>query len=163
MNLSNMSDSKSNKDKKRFDLNEVEKKHVFQVPERYFDELPAIVQSRVTKKVPFYQSKTFRIGVRYAFPVACVLVIGIYLGFFSGQDQQLQSFEALMADVSYEDLVAYLENSDISTEEIIGSIEDADFLIEFDQDEFDPLRDFDLEGEGIDELIEELDVNGEYF
>ena len=158
-----MSDSKSNKDMKGFDLNKVEKKHIYQVPDKYFDELPGIIQAKVAKKPPFYQTSAFRIGFRYAFPVACLLVIGIYLGFFRGQNQPSQSFEALIAEVSYEDLVAYLENSDISTEEIIANIEDPNFFIEFELPEVDPLHGFDLENENIDELIEELDLDGTYF
>ena len=158
-----MSDSKGDKDIKRFDLERLEKKQIYQVPDKYFDELPGIIQSRITKKTRFYQTSVFRIGVRYALPVACLLVIGVYFGFFGSQNQQPQNFDALIADVSYEDLAAYLENSDISTEEIIASIEDQDFYIEFDSEEIDPLLDFDLENENVEELIEELEIDGKYF
>lgn len=159
-----MSDSKRDKDnKKGFNLGQVEKKHIYRTPDKYFDELPGIIQSRVVKKMPFYQTNAFRTGFKYAFPVVCLLVIGIYIGFFSGQHQQAQTFESLIADVSYEDLAAYLEDSDISTEEIIAGIEDQGFFIEFEHGEVDPLHGFELEGENIDELIEELDTDGTYF
>ena len=158
-----MCDSKGNKVPKRFKLDSVEKKNIYQVPDTYFEKLPGIVQSRVERKPSFFETSYFRIGIRYALPVACLLLIGIYFGYFGARYQQPQDFEALLAEVSYEDLVAYLENSDISTEEIITSIEDQDLFVEFEIREVDPLQDFQFENENIDELMEEFDIDGTYF
>lgn len=158
-----MSDSKSHREQKKFSLDQLEKKHIYQVPDKYFDNLPGMIQSRVTAKKPFFKTNSFRLGIRYAFPVACLLVIGIYFGFFGNQNKPSQSVESLIAEVSYDDLVAYLKDSEISTDDIIASIEDQNLLIDFDRKEVDPFQDFDLEGENIDELMDELDISEDIF
>ena len=122
-------------------LDEIPKKSVFEVPEGYFDRLPGIIQARVTpiaigtKQEPQW-ILYFRFGLRYALPV---LVIGVASFFFLNNPQTL-SAEELIASVDSAHLVAYLEDSDLNSD-------DLQEIVPLDQEEAESIH-----GHSIDEL-----------
>ena len=122
-------------------LDEIPKKSVFEVPEGYFDRLPGIIQARVapiaigTKQEPQW-ILYFRFGLRYALPV---LVIGVASFFFLNNPQTL-SAEELIASVDSAHLVAYLEDSDLNSDDLLE-------IVPLDQEEAESIH-----GRSIDEL-----------
>jgi hypothetical protein len=113
-------------------LEDIPKKQVFEVPEGYFEKLPGIIQSRVTQNSekqswqPFY-----RYGLRVAVPAVLLLAFGI---FWYQHSQENGTAESILASIQTEDLVAYLGDSDLTTEELLDeahlNADDADQIEE---------------------------------
>jgi len=148
---------------KKFKLGDIEKKHIFKAPpERYFDELPGIIQAQTAHKaVPKAQFRWYGV-LRYALPAAAILVVVFFIGLFN--QQNLGDPESLLADVPVEDLIAYLEESDVTTEELIASVEWDDVTLDFDNglEEANILDEIELEEEEMMELFQEYNITEEY-
>jgi hypothetical protein len=129
-------------------LEDIPKKEVFKVPDGYFDNLPNIIQARVAEK----ESKPFRpvfsFALRYALPVVVLGVAGI-LWFNRGQDTA--TAESILASIQTEDLVAYLNDADLTTDELIEEVvldaEDANEIegevygLDLDEEDFEKILD----------------------
>jgi hypothetical protein len=101
-------------------LEDISKNHPFKVPEDYFDQLPGVIQSRVAEKSNVKEVKPyFRYALQYALPVVVLVVVAIiYL-----IPTNPKSVDSLLASVTTEELVAYLEQSEITTEELLESMD----------------------------------------
>lgn len=99
-------------------LEDIPKKNVFEVPEGYFDRLPGIIQARtaVVKRNPWIYY--LRYSVKYALPV---IVIGV-VSFFYLAKPEVQTAEELLSSVDTPNLIAYLEDSDVSSDDLLDSI-----------------------------------------
>lgn len=96
-------------------LDEIPKKHPFEVPEGYFDKLPGIIQARVAGTSELKEAKPyFRYALQYAVPVIVLAIVALI--YFIPKNDDV---DAMLATVSTEELVAYLENSEITTEELL--------------------------------------------
>lgn len=106
MNLENM---------KRLD--DIPKKQVFTVPDGYFEDLPMRIQARIQK--PESRSSwipEFNLALKFALPVVLVGVISVVVWInLPKTEDALANLDA----VPTEQLLAYLEADEISTEEII--------------------------------------------
>jgi hypothetical protein len=124
-------------------LEDISKKQVFEVPEGYFEKLTSTIQARVAEKesrraIPFLPEV-----VRYALPALVLVGVGIF--WFQNNASQKDA-ESILASVSTEDLVAYLNDSEISTDELMNAAE-------FDEDDLD-----DIESEVYKLHFEDLDL-----
>ncbi len=101
-------------------LEDIPKNHPFKVPDGYFDKLPGIIQARVTEQSDIKEAKPyFRYALQYALPVIVLAIVAvIYL--VPGTPQ---SVDTMLASVSTEELVAYLEQSEITAEELLESMD----------------------------------------
>ncbi len=101
-------------------LEDIPKNHPFKVPDGYFDRLPGIIQARVAEKSGVKETKPyFRYAVQYALPVVVLAIVAvIYLIPTSSQD-----VDTMLASVSTEELVVYLEQSEITTEELLDEMD----------------------------------------
>lgn len=153
--------------KKGFDLDKMEKKNIFQVPDRYFDELPSVIQSKVVKPSKERRTAVFFRQLKYAIPVAAVLVIGFYFGVLNrdgggSTDTELAyewlDYESILSEVSADDLADYLSESEISTDEILASVSDDDFDDSFGALEI--LAEDELELEEMEDLLLEYELEG---
>ena len=127
-------------------LEDIPKKDVFKVPEGYFENLPSVIQSRVTnqkKERAFLPS--FSYALRYALPVVLLGVVGYFWLIPNGQPV---TAESILATIETEDLVAYLSETDLTTEELLESIQfDANDVDQLEDKIYDEeLSDEDLEG-----------------
>lgn len=162
-----MKKENSNSDpKKSFRLEEIPRKQIFQVPERYFDELPGIIQSRIAEKEysPWWRVYlTPANGWRVAIVTAVVTLILVFSGVFNREVVNV-SAESLLADVSLEDLIEYVEYSDISTDEILAEVDFSDYDMDFLMGEDIQLID-DLDFQDLEEidLYEEYGIEDELF
>ena len=100
-------------------LEDIPKKQIFEVPEGYFEKLPAIIQTRVTQEAQEYGWRHYPRGLRLAIPAVIVLVAGI---FWVTRLQNDTSAENIIASVETEDLVVYLSEADVSTEELLENV-----------------------------------------
>jgi hypothetical protein len=137
-------------------LEDIPKKQVFEVPEGYFDKLTSTIQARVAEKES-RRAMTFSLPavMRYALPALVLVSVGIF--WFQNNASQKDA-ESILASVSTEDLVAYLNDSEISTDELMNAAE-------FDEDDLDDIEsevyklhfeDLDLEDMQLDETDPEI-------
>jgi len=106
-------------------LDDIPKKNLFTVPEGYFDKLPGVIQSRVAEReaTPGYLPY-LRFSVRYALPI---LVLGVAAFFWvTGRTSNTSNTEQMLSGIETVDLVAYLDESDVTTEELIDNLEFSD-------------------------------------
>jgi hypothetical protein len=99
-------------------LEDLEKKNIFTVPDRYFDTLPSIIQSRVAKPE---RSTRFTFGwvPRLAF-ASVILVLLVSVWFFK---QNLDNQPtALLTQVSSTEITNYLQDSDVSQLELMETV-----------------------------------------
>lgn len=107
-------------------LEEIPKKAFFEVPDGYFDKLPELIQARITKNTPPETRPYLRYALQYALPIVILLVAAlIFL-----KPHQPPDAESLLASVSTEELAAYLEQSDISLDELLENATYDDTVIE---------------------------------
>jgi hypothetical protein len=131
-------------------LEDISKENIFRVPDGYFEKLPGVIQARVAKPEP---KNWFAPAFRFAMPVVA-LVLALAIWFTS---QQGNSMEEQLNEIQTEELMAYLEESDLSadvlTEEIDWSEND---LYELEETVLSSL-------EPIDITIEELSAEPDNF
>ncbi len=130
-------------------LEDMPKNNPFKVPEGYFDRLPGIIQARVAEKSDVMEAKPyFWYALQYALPVIVLAIVAvIYL-----VPSTPQSVDSMLASVSTEELVAYLEQSEITTEELLENmdlntenVEAIESELYFSLDELENLNEIELE------------------
>ncbi len=100
-------------------LEDIPKNSVFEVPDGYFDRLPGVIQARVaTVKPEPVWSPFLRYGLKYALPVMAIVVAALFYRSPLGS----QSTEDLIASINSADLVAYLGDSDMSSDDLLDVI-----------------------------------------
>lgn len=124
-------------------LEDIPKKDLFEAPEGYFDRLPGVIQARIAEKssTPSWLP-SLRFGLRYALPALMIAMAAI----FYLNRPAMQSTEELIASIDSVDLAAYLDESEVTTEDLLEAIPldytEADAIQdetndEIDADEFD--------------------------
>jgi hypothetical protein len=136
-------------------LDDIKKKNIYTVPDKYFDQLPARIQSRVNDKDPVsapYWKWVFKLAV----PAIAVVFIILYFGKI---DRNIsQDANAILAQVSTDDIIAYLADIDLSTNEIIESIDFNNLELDFYQ-ESPILQDFEIEDNVLEILTDEYGLD----
>ena len=100
-------------------LEDIPKTNIFKVPDGYFDSLPSIIQARVAKKENTWMP-TFQYALKYALPV---LIIAVGLIWLVNSGNQSSGTEQLLTAVSSDDLMAYIQDSDMTTEDLMESLD----------------------------------------
>ncbi len=96
-------------------LEEISKKNIFEVPDGYFDRLPLKIQAKVESAKPSTSSSpSFALVFRYALPL---VLVGIAAYLFWPKPNQSQ--DDLLASISTESLISFLNETDMSTEDLI--------------------------------------------
>jgi hypothetical protein len=133
-------------------LEDIPKKQSFEAPEGYFDSLPRIIQARVAKPESISQRFSWKPVLLYAMPILAV-AIGLiwYLNIGRGDS----SPEQLLATIETVDIEAYLDESEMTTDELLD-------LIDYDQIQADSLvfenPTLDFNDADLDELLNELET-----
>lgn len=132
-------------------LNEIPKKEHFEVPERYFDGLPLKIQSRIPdrhkRETVFYWKPLLKWS-----PVMLVLIaLGGWWFTEPNPTSGTPSFEAQLALVSDEEILVYLEQSELSTEDILEALTGLSLTVE--EADIDNLLDEEMNDEDLDKLI----------
>ncbi len=128
-------------------LEDIPKKNIFQVPDGYFEKLPGVIQARVAKPE---KAVWFVPVLKYALPVLAVVVLGIL--WFS--NPKGNSFDEQLASIQTEQLIAYLDDSDLNFDELTESVTWSETdLVELEETVFNS---FDFAGDELDVLMDEL-------
>ncbi len=138
-------------------LEDIEKKNIFEIPDGYFDKLPLAIQKRVEEKKnkPFFSSG-FVFSLKYALPI---IIVGIASIFIYRNYYQSVTPIALLESVNTETLIAYLDENEVSEEEIIESI--GGHLLDFSDTSHQSLGTIDMSKMDLDKLSKEIE--NEYF
>ncbi|MEQ9403696.1 MAG: hypothetical protein RIM99_08940 [Cyclobacteriaceae bacterium] len=140
---------------KSFKIEDTDKgKQPFSVPDGYFEKLPMQIQSRIeAEKKPVLLKMP---ALRVAFAAAAILTIVLTVVFID----QPRTPEEMLAGISQEDLLAYIDLSGIEESDIYAvfdsDIDDLDFT---DTNELDELQ---LEDDQLDDILIEYDLSDEY-
>lgn len=135
-------------------LENIPKKNIYEVPEGYFDKLPGMIQARIEKENPrSHFLFTWGTTLKYALPVVIIFVIGLI--WFNQSDDKKGDFNSILATIETEDLVAYIGESDITTDELL----DAALLDMQDAADIEDEVYGDVYDEDLDALIEEFDID----
>lgn len=131
-------------------LDDISREVPFKVPDGYFDRLPGVIQARVAKPSP---RLWFAPSLKFAMPVlAIVLALTLW---FTGREGN--SIEAQISEIQTEQLMAYLEETDLSydlmNEEVDLSEED---LLELEESVFSSMDPLEIN-------IEDLDIEPDNF
>lgn len=138
-------------------LEDIEKKNIYKVPDKYFDQLPTRIQSRTAKKKPaFGFSLNWNLAVKVAVPAFAVILILFYFGIPRGTNNL--SADEILAQVSTEDVIAYLEITDITTDEIIEGLDLSDLELDFENE--NPLN-LELEETDLEAIMDEFGLDDE--
>ncbi len=131
-------------------LEDIPKKQAFEAPEGYFDTLPGIVQARVAKKESAWAFNSWQPVLRYALPML-VVAIGLVWYLNTGE---IETPEQLLASIEVVDIEEYLDESDMTTEDLLDHID-------YDQIQTDSLEFensvLDFGDADIDDLLDNLD------
>ncbi|MDA0195397.1 MAG: hypothetical protein O2887_12690 [Bacteroidetes bacterium] len=148
-------------DKQKIKIDDLKKENIFKVPDRYFEELPSLIQARVLAQAGSKQGWFVLPSVRWAVIATPVLAVIMYFVIFRGPVEQTPvNIDAILAQVETNDLIAYLEDSDMTDAELISGLALESFEIDEITDEL-YLEDIDISDlESID-LLEDIDVSQE--
>lgn len=117
-------------------LDDIPKKNIYEVPDGYFDQLALKIQARTEVITPSRSVSQWRLALRYALPA--VIVAAALLFIF--RPKAMEDTEQLLASIPTEHLVSYLDESDISEQDLLEIIKfddtDADSLNVQVQDEY---------------------------
>lgn len=110
-----------NSHKKPFKLENISKKETFSVPKGYFDTLPTIIQTKAiesTKKTFVFNTA---LALKFALPSILLLVVVGYFGYKYQLGSQVldDKIELMLADISTEEMVEYLDQTDLSSEDFL--------------------------------------------
>jgi hypothetical protein len=133
-------------------LEDIPKKESFKVPDGYFDDLPMRIQARIQeaeKKTVWLPNLSF--ALKFALPSILVGIVSVVL--WNNLSKKEDAF-ANLDTVPTEQLLAYLEADEITTEEIIANTEFSDSEINSLYQPHEELRDDEL-----DELTKQYDFN----
>jgi hypothetical protein len=140
-------------------LEDIKKKNIYSVPDKYFDQLPTRIQSRVNVKKPvFGLSLNWGLVYKVAAPALAVILIVFYFG--SKNNFTDPSTDDLLAQVSTSDLIAYLETTDITTDEIIEELDLSNIDLDF-YEEGPIMQDMDMNDNEIDALLDEYGIDSD--
>ncbi len=133
-------------------LEDIPKKPIFDIPEGYFERLPNRIQSRIAEGGRSEFSFVYRYRLQYVIPAAFFIAV---LSIWLLRPQAPTDAESILATVDTEQLVAYLNESEISTEDVLEEFEFSPDDVEDIEAEVYQLQ---LEDEFLDELLEDVDV-----
>lgn len=123
-------------------LEDIPKKTLFKVPDGYFDRLPGVIQARVAEKpAQSVWVKAGRYTLKYAVPAIVLGLVALTL--WNGPSRQ--STEEILAGIESEQLVAYLEETDINADDILMSLD-------LEQIEVDAIQEEAFEEIGLDDM-----------
>lgn len=140
-------------------LEDIKKKNIYSVPDKYFDQLPTRIQARVNESKPaFDRSWNWNLVYKISVPALVVICLVFYFGLKPNNLEP--NADTLLAQVSTDDLIAYLETTNLTTDEIIEEIDLSDLDLDF-YDEGPIMQDMDINDEEINALFDEYGIEGD--
>lgn len=103
-------------------LDDTHKKNIFKVPDQYFEEFPGRLQERIREESDRGSGKliSFPSYIRVAVAASILILVTFFLFLLQNNHP---SVEKLLSDVPTESLITYLEESDMSVDELMENID----------------------------------------
>lgn len=133
-------------------LDDIPKKPIFNIPDGYFDQLPGKIEARISAGRKAEKSFVFQYKLQYVIPLMLLFAVGI---FWFTKPQAANDAESILASVDTEYLVAYLNESELTTEDVLEEVDFSSNDIEDIEMEIYQLK---LDDEVFDDAINEIDV-----
>lgn len=128
-------------------LEDIPKNNPFSVPDGYFDKLPGVIQARVAESTQKQSRPFFQYALRVALPVVALVIVAVV--YFMPSTRE--NYNDILASVDTEQLTAYLEESDLTVDELLDgaeldeeSVEAIEAEVYFNDIDLENLSDFDL-------------------
>lgn len=137
----------------RIKLDDIEKKIPYEVPDDYFLNLTADIQSKISTKSKIEIIPKW--ALRLAFVPALSLMVFIGYKVYDSNDVSIPQSEILLANIPDEDIISYLDQEELSLNDLMAMTTDFSDLLDEDPDY---LQGLDLEGENIDDLLNTYDL-----
>ncbi len=137
----------------RIKLDDIEKKIPYEVPDDYFLNLTADIQSKISTKSKIEIIPKW--ALRLAFVPALLLMVFIGYKVYDSNDVSIPQSEILLANIPDEDIISYLDQEELSLNDLMAMTTDFSDLLDEDPDY---LQGLDLEGENIDDLLNTYDL-----
>jgi hypothetical protein len=143
---------------KKHRLEDINKSQVFtEPPEGYFDKLPGILQARTANK-PVKTARLYWVGALKLIPAAAAIVLIVLYSGLLNQKESAPGFEEMLSEVTSDDILQYLEELDLTSEEILDEVDLRVLSLEF-EDMEDPLIDnLDIEDETLLQMYDDFDL-----
>lgn len=130
------------------------------MPDGYFEGLTSKIQERIKEEEEVAPERVWVPRLAWATPILVIAISIIYLMNVGGN--QPESVEDMLASISNEELIEYLDMTDVPTDEILASVDGA-FLEEAFSNangETDILND--INEEDLDGILDSYDLNEEF-
>lgn len=143
-------------------LDDIDKRNIFEIPERYFDTLPMRVQERLPRRRLEKRQIAWKMAVAALVPATLVLMLFVYPGFLRNATVT-ENPEKMLAEIAIVDVVAYLESADISTEDILENTDPE--LLEISIESVSPLfpHDMGIDGKDMNSIMEYYNYDAEVY
>lgn len=134
---------------KKIDLDHIEKQLPFKSPDGYFDQLENKIQAEISAR----RSKQ-NPSIYWKWSLVPAVAMLIFISFYLIENSENQSADQLIAELSTNDIINYLETSELSEYEL------TEITIQYDDqmESLNPLEELNIEETEIDELINEYDL-----
>ncbi|MCR9251127.1 MAG: hypothetical protein NXI20_11925 [bacterium] len=146
---------------KKINIEELKRdKPVYKVPDGYFEGLTSKIQERIKEEEEVAPERVWVPRLAWATPILVIAISIIYLMNVGGN--QPESVEDMLTSISNEELIEYLDMTDVPTDEILASVDGA-FLEEAFSNangETDILND--INEEDLDGILDSYDLNEEF-
>ncbi|MEQ9008235.1 MAG: hypothetical protein RLP12_10145 [Ekhidna sp.] len=138
----------------KYKLDDIDKQEQFKVPDGYFEDLPMRIQKRIQVETPVSRSK--RTAWSLAMAVSLLFIIA-YVFIIPDGDP---TAEELLAEVSQDELIAYLDVVELDEYELASAFEGDDEIFDF--EDTNVLDGIDMDDQAIDDVLLEYDLEYEY-
>lgn len=98
-------------------LDDIPKNDYFTTPPGYFEKLPAAIESRTQKDPERNSFPVVKYSLQYALPL--ILIIAALFFYQSGETDA----ETILASVDTEELIAYLQDTGLTTDDVLETFE----------------------------------------
>ncbi len=138
-------------------LDDIAKNTPFKVPDNYFEQLSADILERksgLNQKSAWVWTPAMKLALASTFVLMITLTIVLRINFNSPD-----KFDEFLADVSTEDIVAYLASSDLNEFELLEAIDD-ETMLDFEiEDDF--MQDLEIDDESLDDIFQDYGITDE--
>jgi hypothetical protein len=110
-------------------LDDIPKKNIYEVPDGYFDQLALKIQARTEVISPTRSVNSWTLALKYALPAVVIAVALVFIL----KPKSVQDTEQLLASIPTEHLIAYIDDSDISVQDLLE-------IVNFDEADADSLN-----------------------
>ena len=136
------------------DLNDIDKKLDYKVPEGYFEDLPMRIQQRIDQEKA--TRSTFKLPAWSFAMAASIVLIVTFFFIFNGSEN---TAESLLAEISEEDLIAYLGELELDSYDLASAFPETTNELIFEEREM--LDAIEFGDESIDNILLEYNLEAE--